>query len=128
MCLLSPLSRDLPLKIPHVPRPHPLSRGRSQDSDACREVGVSFVSLLVETIGGWSEIASQTITSIGHLHGKYQGSNLEDTTRHLFQCLSISLWWGNSTMWVTRSPTPFLLLMVSYNTIKNNNNDNDNNK
>ena len=81
------------------------------------------------------EIASQTITSIGHLQGKHQGSNLEDTTHHLFQCLSISLWWGNSTMWLTRSPTPFFLLMVSYNNYKkiitmimiiiNNNNNND---
>ena len=81
-------------------------RKHSAHSDACREVGVSFVPLLVETIGGWSEMASQTITSNGRLLGQRLGSNSEDTIRHLFKRLSISLWRGDSTMWLARFPTP----------------------
>ena len=67
---------------------------------------VSFVPLLVETIGGWIEKASHTITSIGRLLGQRLRFNVGDTTRHLFQRLSISLWKGNSAMWLSRSPTP----------------------
>ena len=99
----------------------------STHSDDCREVGTSFVPLLMEIIGGWSEMASQTIISIGRLLGQCLGSNSEDTTHHLFQRLSIFLWWGNLTMWFARSPTLLFLLMVSYNNYNNNNNDNDNN-
>ena len=34
---------------------------------SCRENGVHFVPLMVETLGGWSAEASETITRIGHL-------------------------------------------------------------
>ena len=48
---------------------HALSVGEehklSAHADICQGVGVSFVPLLVETIVGWSEKASHTITSIG---------------------------------------------------------------
>ena len=59
-------------------------RKHSAHTDTCREVGVSFVPLLVETIGGWSEKASNTITSIGRLIGQRLDSNSEDTRCHLF--------------------------------------------
>ena len=89
---------------------HALSVGEgckhSAHSDAYQEVDLSFVPLVVETIGRWSEMASQTITSIGHLLGQSLGFIFEDITCQLFQCLSISLWRGNSTMWLARSPTP----------------------
>ena len=106
--VISPLQR-LTLENSSMSQGHALSVGEylkhSSHSDACQEVGVSFVPLLVETIGGWSEMASQTITSIGHLLGQCLGLNSEDTIRHLFQFLSISLWWGNSPMWLAHSPT-----------------------
>ena len=107
--VISPLQR-LTLETSSMSKGHALSVGEyhkhSAHSDACREVGVSFVPLLVETISGWSEMASQTITSIGCLLGQCLRSNSEDTIHHLFQCLSISLWRGNSTMWLARSTTP----------------------
>ena len=109
---------------------HSLSVGEgckhSAHSDAYQEVDLSFVPLVVETIGRWSEMASQTITSIGHLLGQSLGFIFEDTTRQLFQCLSISLWRViQQCGWLT-PPPPFLLLMVSYNNYNNNNNNNDN--
>ena len=96
-------------------------RKHSAHTDTCREVGGFFVPLLVETIGGWSEKASNTITSIGRFIDQCLGSNSEETMRHLFQRLLISLWKGNSAMWLARSPPPLLLLMVSYNNNNNNN-------
>ena len=107
--VISPLQR-LTLQNSSMSQGHALSVGEyrkhSAHSDTCREVGVSFVPLLVETIGGWSEMASQTITSNGRLLGQRLGSNSEDTIRHLFKRLSISLWRGDSTMWLARFPTP----------------------
>ena len=74
----------------------------------------------METIGGWSEKASHTITLIGRLLGQCLGSNSEDTTSHLFQCLSRSLYGG---VILPRGslvpPPPLLLLMVSYNSYNN---------
>ena len=36
-------------------------------AEACRTVGVSFVPLVVESLGGWSDEASDTIANIGRL-------------------------------------------------------------
>ena len=75
-------------------------------SAACQEVGVNFIPLITEAIGGWGEGASQVISSIGRLMGQRLGSDINDTTRHLFQRLAMSLWRGNAAMWLARSPTP----------------------
>ena len=60
----------------------------------CRAAGVTFIPLVVESLGGWSEEAIYTIKSIGRLQGQRLGIPPPETTRHLFQRLSISLWGG----------------------------------
>ena len=52
---------------------------------ACHAVGVSFVPLVFETLGGMSELASTTVSRIGRLLGQRLGISPADTTRHLFQ-------------------------------------------
>ena len=42
-------------------------------AEACRTVGVSFVPLVVESLGGWSDEASDTIANIGRLLGQRLG-------------------------------------------------------
>ena len=37
---------------------------------SCREVGVSFIPLAVESLGGWSDLAAKTISRIGRLLGQ----------------------------------------------------------
>ena len=71
---------------------------------ACREVGVAFIPLVVESLGGWSGDASKTISNIGRLQGQRLGIPPADLTCHLFQRLAISLWRGNATMWVRHIP------------------------
>ena len=73
--------------------------------EACQAVGMSFVPLVVESLGGWSEEAALTISRIGHLLGQRTGSPPGETTRHLFQRLSVALWRGNATLWLNRLPT-----------------------
>ena len=64
---------------------------------ACRAGGVTFIPLVMESLGGWSEEAIQTIKSIGRLQGQRLGIPPPETTRHLFQRLAISLWKGNAS-------------------------------
>ena len=49
---------------------------------ACRAAGVTFIPLVVESLGGWSKEAIQTI---GRLQGQRLGIPPPETTRHLFQ-------------------------------------------
>ena len=62
---------------------------------ACQAAGISFIPLAVETLGGLSVTAADTISSIGHLMGQRFRISPSESTCHLFQRLSISLWRGN---------------------------------
>ena len=73
-------------------------------SEACQSAGVSFVPMVVETLGGWDEEAVRTITAIGRSQGQRLGIPPSDSTRHLFQRLAVCLWRGNTSMWISRAP------------------------
>ena len=70
----------------------------------CRSVGVSFIPMIVESLGGWSPRAVDVIKCIGHLQGQRLGIPPADSTTHLFQRLAICLWRGNASLWVWRIP------------------------
>ena len=80
-------------------------RKMAAHAEACRSVGVHFVPIVAETLGGLSEVAIDTIRSIARLQGQRLGIPPPDSTRHLFQRLAISLWKGNATLWIRRQPT-----------------------
>ena len=58
---------------------------------SCRAVGVSFIPLAMESLGGLSVLAAETINRIGRLLGQRLGICPSTTTRHLFQRCSVSL-------------------------------------
>ena len=70
----------------------------------CRSVGVSFIPMIVESLGGWSPRAVDVIKCIGRLQGQRLGIPPADSTTHLFQRLAICLWRGNVSLWVRRIP------------------------
>ena len=80
-------------------------RKMAAHAEACRSVGVYFVPIVAETLGGWSELAIDTIKSIGRLQGQRLSIPPPNSTRHLFQRLAISLWKGNATLLIRRQPT-----------------------
>ena len=80
------------------------TRKNAAHADPCHDVGVTFIPLVVETLGGWSNEAARTISNIGRLLGQRSGTDLAISTRHLFQRLAIGLWKGNATLWVRRLP------------------------
>ena len=77
----------------------------SSHNDASSSMGVTFIPLVVESLGGWSEEAICSISRIGRLMGQRSGSPPAEATRHLFQRLAITLWRGNASLWLHRLPT-----------------------
>jgi hypothetical protein len=72
----------------------------------CRDAGIGFIPLAVETIGGWGRAASDFLSSVGRLQSSRLGLDRSETIKHLFQKLSVSLWRGNATMWLSRLTIP----------------------
>ena len=58
--------------------------------------------LVVETLGGWCQEAINIVKDIGRIQGHRLGISPSESTRHLFQRLSISLWKGNASLWIRR--------------------------
>ena len=56
---------------------------------SCRAVGVSFIPLAIESLGGWSELGAKTINHIGRLLGQRLVICPSTTSRHLFQRCSV---------------------------------------
>ena len=50
---------------------------------ACRAAGIALVPLVVESLGGWSNEAADTITKIGRLQGQRLGVPPAESIRHL---------------------------------------------
>jgi hypothetical protein len=71
----------------------------------CHDVGVSFIPMIAETIGGWSEVAVENITAIGRYLSHRLGQEPAEAIHHLLQRLSITLWRRNASMWVSRAHT-----------------------
>ncbi len=73
-------------------------RKRTAHATACHSVGITFIPLVVESLGGWGPEAISTLKDIGRLQGQRLGTPPSLATRHLFQRLAIRLWRGNATL------------------------------
>ena len=81
-------------------------RKRASHEASCRDVGVSFVPLIFESLGGLSDLGCKTLHSIGRQLGLRVGVPISDSVRHLFQRCSVCLWRGNATLWLHRFSCP----------------------
>ena len=75
-------------------------------NEACQAKGVSFIPLVAESLGGWSEEAIHNITRSGHILGQLTctGTSADNTIWHRFQRLFASLWRRNAILCLTRIP------------------------
>ena len=64
----------------------------------CRRAGLTFTPLLVETLGGWEEMAERQIKRLGAALARHTGQEEAERTRHLFQRLSVLLAKGSAIM------------------------------
>ena len=58
--------------------------------EACREQGIHFLPLPVETLGGWHKTAIDTVTKLARQLARHTGREEGETTRHLFQRLCVA--------------------------------------
>ena len=64
-----------------------------------------FFPFVVETLGGWHEVASQTIQNLGAALARSTGQDEEDAIKHLFGRLGILLVRGITSLILNRTPT-----------------------
>ena len=64
--------------------------------------GIIFIPLPVESLGGWDSDSISFIRRIAHYQASRLGLDPHDTSQHLFQRLSISLWRWNGNMLASR--------------------------
>jgi len=76
---------------------------RAHDDD-CHRNGISFIPLAAESLGGWSDLAMDTIREIGKLQALRCNLPPSHSIHHLYQRLSITLWKGNANSWASRMP------------------------
>ena len=72
--------------------------------DRCRDQGIHFQPLPVETLGGWHPQAVPVLTKLGRQLARQTGREEEETVRHLFQRLAILLMKGNASLILSRTP------------------------
>ena len=77
---------------------------RRLHNNDCHQAGISFIPLVVESLGGWSKEAANLIRDLGKLQAHRCGLPPSHSISHLFQRLSITLWRGNACMWASRLP------------------------
>jgi hypothetical protein len=65
------------------------ARKLAAHADACQAVGVSFIPVVLETLGGLSASAVSVVACLGQLLGQRMGISPADSTRHLFQRCAI---------------------------------------
>ena len=60
--------------------------------------------MVVETLGGWHPEASEVITKLAQQLSSRTGGDPTETSRHLFQRLSVLLNRGNASLILSRIP------------------------
>ena len=72
---------------------------------ACQREGIAFISLPVETLGGWNAKAELVIKKLARAQARTTGKDEDEAIRHLFQRLAVLLVKGNAALLVNRVPS-----------------------
>ena len=73
---------------------------------ACRSVGVEFIPLVIEALGGLTEDTISTIRTLGQAIGQRAAApDPSISIKQLFHRVAIALWRGNARLWLHHHPT-----------------------
>ena len=70
--------------------------------EVCRQQGLAFVPVALETLGGFHPVAEAEVKKLGVALARHTGQDEQDAVRHLFQRLSLCLMRGNSVLLTSR--------------------------
>ena len=80
-------------------------RKMTQAGKAFRREGIVFVPMPWETLGGWHTEAVAQVKKLVSAQASQTGEEQSETTRHLYQKLSLLLARGNAALLLNRFPT-----------------------
>ena len=80
-------------------------RKMTKAGEACRQAGLTFIPMPMETLGGWHEQTELQVKKLASAQARHTGGDQSETTRHLSQRLSILLARGNAALILNRQPT-----------------------
>ena len=79
-------------------------RKMSRHGDQCRQAGVVFTPLPLETLGGWHESTISQVRKIASALSRQTGEEEGITVKHVVQRISILLIKGNAALLLNRVP------------------------
>ena len=75
-----------------------------QSDEACRQAGIKFIPLPMETFGGMHSQTVSCISKISKALASHAGKPESEVASHLFQRLGVLLAKGNSALILSRNP------------------------
>ena len=79
-------------------------RKMSKHGEPCREAGLSFCPLPVDTLGAWSNTMVEQVKRMGSALARNRGEDDSDVNRHLTQRVAVVLARLNASMLLNRAP------------------------
>ena len=76
----------------------------SKHGEPCREAGLAFFPLPVDTLGAWSETMVEQVRRMGSALARNKGEDDSDVIRHLSQRVAVVLARLNASMLLNRAP------------------------
>ena len=83
---------------------HAFNRKMRGSADACQAQGVVFLPIVVESFGGWHEMAVREVERLGAALARQTGQEEDEAVRHLWGKLSLLLQRGNAAILANRVP------------------------
>ena len=83
----------------------------TKNGEPCRETGLSFCPLPLDTLGAWSETMVEQVKRMGSALARNRGEDDSDVIRHLSQRVAVVLARLNASMLLNRAPqhTPAII-------------------
>ena len=72
--------------------------------DQCLAAGIAFIPLAVESLGGWHDVAVDTINRVAKAKARHTGDQEEVVCRRMWQKLGLLVQKGNCALFNNRVP------------------------
>ena len=80
------------------------NRKMREAGELCRQQGIAFIPLALESLGGWHEVALAQVRKIGSALGRHTGQDEKEVTAHLISRCSLLLQKGTAALLTNRTP------------------------